>query len=1350
MSTWDKYLVILILGLILNHGAAQDKLFKQYKFHRLDESHGLSNNVVNDIIQDSLGQIWVATNEGLFRYQSFGFQQFLKARDKTHLLHNNFVERLYLDGSNNVWLMTDDGVGKYSYQSDVVSRYLPDQINGRISSIAESEDGTQYFGKYDSGILQVKDGQVTELNLLDKSSGLNFSKFSILYLTLDGQYLWALVGTIGVIRYDLVSEQIVYFSARDLANRGNLQQFEFWLDDDGRGWLTTEVSVYGLEVAADDSTKIIDRGLEQVLPVDDYLTIYIDDQKQMWLGSRFQGFFTVDIQTNNYHLLSHYTNRPDEFGTSSNTISKIYKEQKGNFWLGTHNGGINVFNPNGEIIRESTEQYYESDFSLAYNRVWGTTELNDGTILVGTDGAGVSLFDPASGHIQNNIFPELSDKAILAATLDSKDRLWLGTYAHGVYVYDQSFRLIHHFSISSPNSIMIVNDIRCFYETENGIMYIGTNQGGLYYYDENSQGLVLATAIPNWDIRSIASVGDGIMWLGTYSRGVIKYNWLSDKVLDSQWSKDEVHAKDVVFDMYLDQDTLWVATRHNAVVAFDIHQDKFLELPELDFMAGRTVSAIQKDAQGNLWMTLNTGVVCFSPSRKLVWQFSSEDGFQRGHFNFGSILLSNAGFLVLGGIHGMNTYYPEDLLNNKSNNQIILNQLKVFNQVVNPVNSEIFPDGESIFLTDRIKLSHTDNIFSIQYSYPGFTAHREDDFVYMLQNYDKKWQYGAESNEATYRNVPPGKYIFKVKSVETGVERSLAITVEPPLWKTWQAYVLYLLVLILIIWRLNRFSHSRLALRQKLEFEQELREKESAAMQEKLRFYTNFSHELKTPLTLIQGPVNDLMQTAESPQHIKYLRLIKKNTNVILRFINRMLEFRKIEMNKTTLNVGYHDIKILAQEEAESFGYLAKEKEIKFGFYCQNELEVWIDLEKIQIVMNNLLSNAFKFTPVGKAVNFGVFEENGYIIIEVKDQGVGIANEELKNIFSPFFQASNSYSSGGTGIGLALSKSFVELHGGTIEVESDLNVGTVITVRIPRGKEKYDQMTNVRFIDSAKKEAEILDAGQLDEEEVISLKQKESEKMILVVDDNKDIAAYIESIFESEYNVVKAENGLEAYDLAIKNTPDVIVSDLMMPGMDGLEFCEKIKANIATSHIPLIMVTAKDSKHDKVKGYEVGVDGYITKPFSSEVLFARVSNLLKNRELLEIRYESNDLIDIESTKSTREAEFVLNAEKITLQMLEQSEFSVPQLCKELGMSQSALYRKIKSLTGVSIQVFIRKIRIKRAAQLLLSEDMTVTEVAFSLEFADLKYFRKCFKEQFGKSPSEYRAEQLEKAEDTVD
>ena len=256
--------------------------------------------------------------------------------------------------------------------------------------------------------------------------------------------------------------------------------------------------------------------------------------------------------------------------------------------------------------------------------------------------------------------------------------------------------------------------------------------------------------------------------------------------------------------------------------------------------------------------------------------------------------------------------------------------------------------------------------------------------------------------------------------------------------------------------------------------------------------------------------------------------------------------------------------------------------------------------------------------------------------------------------------------------------------------------------------------------------------------------------MILVVDDNKDIAAYIESIFESEYNVVKAENGLEAYDLAIKNTPDVIVSDLMMPGMDGLEFCEKIKANIATSHIPLIMVTAKDSKHDKVKGYEVGVDGYITKPFSSEVLFARVSNLLKNRELLEIRYESNDLIDIESTKSTREAEFVLNAEKITLQMLEQSEFSVPQLCKELGMSQSALYRKIKSLTGVSIQVFIRKIRIKRAAQLLLSEDMTVTEVAFSLEFADLKYFRKCFKEQFGKSPSEYRAEQLEKAEDTVD
>ncbi|MCA9406921.1 MAG: response regulator, partial [Candidatus Omnitrophica bacterium] len=429
----------------------------------------------------------------------------------------------------------------------------------------------------------------------------------------------------------------------------------------------------------------------------------------------------------------------------------------------------------------------------------------------------------------------------------------------------------------------------------------------------------------------------------------------------------------------------------------------------------------------------------------------------------------------------------------------------------------------------------------------------------------------------------------------------------------------------------------------------------------------------------------------------------------------------------------------LAQEEAESFSYLAKEKEVKFGFYCQNELEAWVDLEKMQIVIDNLLSNAFKFTPKGKTVNFGVYEHGPDLVIEVKDEGVGIKSDELKDIFSPFFQASNSYSSGGTGIGLTLCKNIVELHMGAIKMESQEGKGTKILVNIPKGKEKFGQKDYVRYIHVDQSEMGLIHLNDLNSIDENSIEIKDNEKLLLVVDDNKDITAYVKTLFDKEFKVLTADNGSDAYELAVNHTPDIIISDMMMPGMDGFELCEKIKTTISTSHIPVIMLTAKGSKEDKIAGYKIGADDYITKPFASEILIARVDNLLKSREMLELRYEANDLIDPQSDQNTREAEFVLNAESVILRMLEQSEFDIPMLCKELGMSQSALYRKIKSLTGVSIQIFIKKIRIKRAAQLLLSEDLTVTEIAFALNFSDLKYFRKCFKEQFDMTPSEYKA-----------
>ncbi|MCG8307657.1 MAG: ATP-binding protein [Cytophagales bacterium] len=1303
--------------------------------------------MINDIVQDTLGQIWVATNEGLFRYQGFEFQKFIKDKNNVNALHNNYVSQLYLDNNNNIWISTDDGIGRYSYELDIIERFMPEHITGRISSIAMDDSGNYYFGKYESGLMKVEGDSVYSLNLTINKYGMNFSNQTIHEINLVGDRLWGAAGDLGILCYNITDQQTIFFSAKDIANKEKLNVFEIYIDSDQRVWVGSDVGVLQLRLV-DNHKKVINNISQKILPQDDYLTIYSDKSNNLWIGSRQNGMYTLSCTVQGEFVLSsHFTPRVDEFGISHRTVSKIFQEDNGFFWLGTHNGGINVFNPEGEEVRMVTKQINESEYSLNYQNVWGICESENGQIWIGTDGKGLSLLDPQSGKIQSGVIGGLEDVAILAAHEDTGKRLWLGTYSNGVFMYDKATGELVNFNKTSENSELQVNDIRCFFEDTGRDIYIGTNQGGLYIYDESNKKLKRILGVPLYDIRSIISEG-GYLWLGTYRKGLIKYSASQNKTVNTAWSEHDVYQNEVIFDIYNERGILWVATRQNGVLTFDTKNDHFIDFPVLDEIKMRSISGIQMDNDNNLWFTTNTGIVFFDIESNKVQYYSSQDGFQAGHFNYGSIFCSQNGYIATGGIHGMNLFYPNEITVEPNRQEIIFNQIKIFDQIINPVNSKVFPTNKSIFLTDRIDINHSDNIFSIQFSLSGFTSHGKNDFIYKLDGFDEKWQFGTESNSATYRNVPPGDYVFKVKSIRSDVEKTLLVFISPPLWRTWPAYILYIFFIGFVIWGVRKFSNSRIALKQKLVFEQELRQKEHDIMQEKLRFYTNFSHELKTPLTLIQGPVNDLLSAIKDPKQRQYLNLIRKNTGIILKFIRRMLEFRKIEMNKTILNVSKHDLKILAQEEAESFGYLAKEKGIKFGFYCESELEAWVDLEKIQIVINNLLSNAFKYTPSGKTVNFGFYENESNLVIEVKDNGVGIRTDEIKHIFSPFFQASNSVSAGGTGIGLALCKSFVELHLGSIEVESEEGKGTKFIVKIPKEKTELEKKEYVRLNNTKGKlpdRFEMNDNSELDQSGIL---EKENEKVLLVVDDNKDISAYVKSLFVDEFKVLTAENGNDAFELALKNIPDIIISDRMMPGLNGIEFCKKIKNNISTSHIPLVLLTAKDSKQSKITGFEVGADDYITKPFSSEILIARVNNLLKNRQMLELRYNSNDLVDPESPNRTREVEFILKVENIILQMLEGSEFSVPQLCKELGMSQSALYRKIKSLTGVSIQIFIRKIRIKRSAQLLLSEDMTVSGIAFALDFTDLKYFRKCFKEQFGMTPSEFKVTHSAKPDET--
>ena len=1325
--------MFFFLNLLSGQDESPNELFTQYKFHRLNEDHGLRNNVIIDINQDTLGQIWVATELGLFRYEGSRFTAYYHNQDKINSLPNNYVNDILIDNENTVWLMTEYGIGKYDYEYDEIIKFKPKEINEPVTSMVLDKNGNKYFGLYNGGIINLN-SNLNYLNLFDRKSGNDFSRSSITHMCIIEDNLWAVVASDGLIRINLVTEEITHVNPSFFGEREGIVIFGIYSDRSKTLWIASDSGLF--RVPEDHQSSIsVEKVLSELLPVDDYLSFYEDEHNTVWVGTRQNGLYLFPNKDDvSVDEIQHFTVTESENGLSYRTVSKIFQDESGLFWLGTHNGGINVFNPNGEKIRLLSHEKDNSN-SLSFTNVRSLAESSSGRVWIGTDGGGVNVLDPFNRKVNQVNWQGLEKIAVLSLLEDSNKRLWIGTYENGIYLVDLKTNSITRFKVGASNSELIVNDIRSIFQSSNDNILIGTNRGGAYQYDEKSGVIRRLPNTNGYDIRSIEMSDDGTLWMGTYRNGLLAYNTATSKI-DKYLLSNNKNFNVVIFDLCFQDDILWLATRERGLVRFDIKKKK-LEFDLMEDLSGVSVFAVTNDSNSNIWMTTSSGIYAYNDSSNSTYFFDNNDGFQKGYFNDGAILSSSKEYILVGGVNGASLFNPVDLLENRPSNRIVFSGLKILDKVVTPLNSDVFPEDKSIFLCDKIELNHSDNVFTLSYSIPGFRIARRDEFEFMMEGYDDNWQRSGFLNEVIYRNLPPGKYDFLVRnSRNKDVLNGLSIKVNPPLWKTWQAYLLFSLILVLLAWWYIRFNNSRLLLQKNLEFEQSLREKEKASMQEKLRFYTNFSHELKTPLTLIQGPVNDLIKKEVNPETIKYLQLIKRNTSILLKFIERMLEFRKIEMNKVMLNIGKHDLNILAQEEAESFKQLFMAKDVMFGFYCEHDLYAWVDIEKIQIVLNNLLSNAVKYSPAGTTVKFGMFHENDDIIIEVKDQGLGISSDEIDHIFSPFYQASNSAGSGGTGIGLALCKSFIDLHNGLISVISNEKAGTEFKVRLRKGREHFEGLKHIRFVEVNDEDQDLTSESLAIQGDNHSL--SDSDKLLVVVDDNKDITAYIKSLFNDDFKVITCEKAEDAFEISTELIPDLIISDLMMSGIDGLEFCEMLKKNMATSHIPIILLTAKNSNVAKIKGFESGADDYVTKPFSSDLLKVRVNNLLKNRRLLELKYASNDLIDTESIKSSKEVEFVLQVESTIYSMLDSSEFSVPDLCKEIGMSQTSLYRKIKSITGDSIQLFIRKIKIKRAAQLLVSEDMKVTEVAFALDFSDLKYFRKCFKEQFNVTPSEYK------------
>lgn len=1324
---WRIITCLIVFNLVYIEVIAQDPL--SYKFTRINESHGLLNNTINDIDQDSLGFIWVATDDGLFRYDGHNFESFRRDSENPNSLPNNFIQSIHIDNSNNIWALTDYGIGVYNYKEDMFTPLLPyvDSVGLNYRSVTSITENDEFkvIGTFGGGVSLLKNKKFEELtssNILDFNqqtvSSVQLLTDSVLYI---GSW------EDGLLNYNLNTNNVEKVDFGDNSYR----VFDIYKDDKNIIWACTNRGVIIIDAIKEKKT-LLNFSNNKSLPKDDYLSALVDNE-YLWLGTRNNGLLKIklhEISANPSSFnVQQYRYSQDVDGLSSKTVSEIFKDRDGNIWLGTHNGGINVFNPAGEKVIWLT-QNSTGESSLSLSKVWGITEDDKGIIWAGTDGEGIDLYDP----YKNTTIPfgknnELVDKAILSLLKDSRGNLWVGTYQGGIMKFDSRERS------TAYGSFLKSQDVRCIYETQKGDILIGTNGAGIYRYRPlvNDFESILETA--DFDVRDIKEGDNNILWLGTYGDGLVKLNMKTNEVQKFNWHLESDQVTPIIHSLYKSENRIWIGSQYSGLVLFDIHDQSFKIFDESKGLINNTVRSIISDEKGYLWVSTNTGVSSINIASEAIRNFNTYDGFQNGQFNDNSGILSRDGHIGFGGIYGFNLFNPEQLLFENSVPNVELTAFQVLNEKTN-----VALKTPSISIINELELAYDDNFFQLSFSPIIYPFNDKWNVEAKLEGYEKKWIKAGVENDIIYRGIAAGNYTLKLRVNNgslIGKEKTLLISILPPWWLTWYAFLLYAILTTSIIWFIIRYYNQRVILKQKLIFEQKLRVQEGEIMQRKLRFFTNFSHELRTPLTLITGPINDLINNFKHKEEVlDLLLLMNRNGRLLKKLVNRLLEFRKIETEKTVLNIGYHDINVLLQEETESFQYQANLKKISIHLNSNHSINGWIDIEKLQICLNNILSNAIKYTNENGNIWIDVKIINKSLHIEIRDDGVGIDEEDIKLVFTPFFQGKNSAGIGGTGIGLSLCKSLIENQRGYISARSSLGYGTKFTFALPISKLDYEGRKDVRFILSQDyNESESVLLSQLKQDGNEDLLKSVNEKIIIAVDDNPDIVHYLHKIFKNDFTVITANNGKEALKLIESYIPDLVISDIMMPLMTGIELCRIVKSKEATSHIPFILLTAKDGSDSKVEGYKEGADDYVTKPFISEVLKSRVINLIESRAKLK-----NHFISLEETVEVEESEeykFLKKVEANVVANLDNDSFSVPSLAHELGYSRTSLYRKIKALTGQSINQFMRSIKMKKAAELLSASDVTVSEVAFSLGFTDLKYFRVCFKEHFDMLPSEY-------------
>lgn len=1308
---------------------------------------GLAANRVYSILQDSCGFMWFGTDDGLSRFDGIKFKNYYLS-EYINATTSNSVKKIFIDRRGKMWIGLDSGIVIYDSQTDTFRPFnakteTGETIQTYVVDMIEDNDGEVWIATNGKGLYRFSPNDEIRLRVYRNIPGESncISQNILMTLQQDSkQNIWIGTYSEGLCCFDKHKNTFVTYKRSNLPDSLSDNSIQKILEDShGNLWIGTFQN--GLDLfnpATRTFTNYQDKSPNNLL-------YHIHDIKEYRPGELFIssdngiGIFKADkgeiIQSDNPNL---------KIRTGANKfIYSIYIDKEESLWLGSYFDGIKFYS-----AFQNNFKYYSCSLSAtaqAGKVVNVIKEGKDDQYWIGTDDNGIFRFNAKTQEIT-----PFRDAASIGTTyycihdlLVDGDKLYAATYGRGMEVFDLKTGKVESY-LYNPEDSTSISSSRVFilYKASNGYIYVGTSNGICCYNPQQKK----FTRMGSFAGRISAIIEDyhGRIWIGTSISGLYSYNIKTGKTTAYQRSDNPNSiTKNVITTLAIDnRKRLWVGTYGQGLCRYNEDSDNFTRYDHLELPNKIITSIIPKGDL--LWISTNKGLAVYNPDTEYLKTYSKSNGLYNEQFTPRSGVESSDGKLFLGSTGGFCYFFPQDLRENTYNPPVVLTNMTIFGKEVQ-ANIPDSPIQRSIGYTDEIILEYNQSMIGFDFAALSYIAPKENNYQYMLEGLDSGWQFTkGNNNHLSYANLPAGEYVLRIKGTNSDKiwssnEIQLKIKVLPPFLQSQLAYIIYAIMLLIILLLTVWYYIKRTEKRQKARMKRLNDEKEKELYNAKIDFFTNIAHEIRTPLSLIIGPLEYLMKTTSiNNVYGEYLSIIEQNYKRLYALVTQLLDFRKVDSGAYKLSYDSYRVKNTIAKVTCIFELSTRQKKISIDTSSISEkLTMITDEEAFTKIISNLLSNALKYAK--SRISVTAMENDSEIIITVTDDGIGITDQEKTKIFDAFYQVKNNSELNklGIGIGLHMTRSLIQLMNGKIEAKDreDGKSGVAISVHFPKQAAISAAPPMKRVEDTIIAE---ISTEEGEPESILPDEPIKKQYAVMVVDDNPEILDFLSKILSEEYFVISASSGEEALLILEKNNIDLIISDVMMEEMDGFELCGKIKTDINISHVPVILLTAKTDTESKIKGLESGADAYIEKPFSPFHLKAQLRNLLKKREKQQKTYASTPLSDLHSAVHNKlDEEFMKKCTDIILNNIEDSEFSVSTLAQELGMSRTSVFTKIKGIIGMTPNDFIKITRLKKACRMMIEGEYRVTEIGFLVGFSSSSYFAKCFQKQFGMLPTEF-------------